>query len=167
MSENNRVILQDTSEKYATMVEKIVPPFLKLLDAIVELENATFARSEEMEAEKVEMGLPRSQVHPDYMAFMADYQKKYGELVSGKCTKKLLDRPYGRSFRKPAKYEYVSEAQIFFTMKSAKKAVIVTEYQKGTNMKHRFVIKDEDGAWKIDEIKYGFHDNNEWYIDQI
>lgn len=162
-----RVILRDTSEKYSAMVQEIVPPILELLEAITELEEATYEKYEKMEAEKQEMGLPRSQVHPNYMKFMDDYQKRYGELVSVRCTEKLLKRPYGRSFRYPAKYAYVSEAQIYFSMKSAKKAVIETEYQTGINLKHRFVLRNEDGVWKIDEIKYGFYGNEEWYIDQI
>ena len=38
---------------------------------------------------------------------------------------------------------------------------------KCTNKKYRFVLVNENGVWKIDEVKYGFGEQDKWYIDHI
>lgn len=56
MEMDERIILKDTPEKYAEMAKEIVPPFLKLMEEIVDLENSASKRLGEMEAEKVRYG---------------------------------------------------------------------------------------------------------------
>ena len=164
---NERVILRDTAEKYSEKVKEIVPPFVDLMKAIVELEDSAFEKLEEQDAEKEKMGIPSSQVHPEFLDFMEEYREQYGALVSEHCTEKLLDRPYGGSIGRPAKYLDVVNGPLYFTMKSANKAIIETENPKSSPEKLRFVLKNLDGVWKIDEVKYGFLDEDTWYIDEI
>ena len=167
MEFDKRVVLKDTAEKYAEMADKIVKPFLKLMEDIVDLEDAANKRLTEMEAEKKKMGIADSIVHPHFKEFMNEYHEKYKALAAGLCTKKLLDRPFGRSVHNPAKYIDAVNGPIYFTMKSAKKATIEIVNDKGACMKHRFVLVNEEDAWKIDEVKYGFGDKDKWYIDSI
>lgn len=61
----------------------------------------------------------------------------------------------------------VVNGPLYFTMKSANKAIIETENPKSSPEKLRFVLKNLDGVWKIDEVKYGFLDEDTWYIDEI
>ncbi len=167
MENNEKITLKDTPEKYAEMAKEIVPPFLRLLESIIAHEDAAFKVLEEQEAEKVKLGIPKHREHPGFMDFINNYREQYKALVSESCTKKLLDRPFGGSIHHPAKYIDAVEGQIFFTMKSAKKAIIVIENPERTRKKHRFVLVNEDGIWKVDEVKYGFGDIDKWYIDHI
>lgn len=45
--------------------------------------------------------------------------------------------------------------------------VIVISNEERTSKKHRFVLLNEDGAWKIDEVRYGFGEKDKWFIDHI
>ena len=167
MEMDERVILKDTPEKYAEMAKEIVPPFLKLMEEIVDLENSASKRLSEMEAEKVKLGLPRHRSHPGYLDFMNEYREQYKALVSGLCTQKLLDRPIGGSVQQPARYIDAVEGQVSFTMKSAKKAMIVISNPERTRKKFRFVLVDDAGVWKIDEVRYGFGDKDKWFISSL
>ena len=167
METNEKVILKDTPDKYSDMTKEIIPPFIKLLEEIVGLEDSAFERLEEMRKEKIEMGIPNSIAHPGFIEFMENYRERYTTLVSGLCTEKLLDRPFGGSIQHPAKYIDAINGPLFFTMKSSSKAIIEIKSNAGARMKHRFVLKNEDGTWKIDEVKYGFGEQDKWYIDHI
>ena len=167
MDIDERIVLSDTPEKYSEMTKVIVPPFLKLMKEIVALEDAAFIKLEEQEAEKVKMGIPKHRVHPDFMDLVNNYREQYKTLVAGLCTKKLLDRPFGGSIHHPAKYIDAIDGKLFFTMKSEKKAVIMICNEERTSKKHRFVLVNEDGAWKIDEVRYGFGEKDKWFIDHI
>ena len=167
MEINDRIVLVDTPEKYSEMAKEIVSPFLKLMEAIVELEDAATKVLEEQEAEKVKLGIPKHQEHPGFMEYINSYRNQYRVIASELCTQKLLDRPFGGSVHHPAKYIDAINGPLFFTMKSAKKAMIVIWNKERTNKKYRFVLVNDNGVWKIDEVKYGFGEQDKWYIDHI
>lgn len=53
-------------------------------------------------------------------------------------------------------------------MKTAKKAVVETHFSRGVDEKHKFVIKDVDGEWLVDEVYYGFENEpDKWESDDI
>ena len=149
------------------MAKIIVPPFLEVMQKLVELEDKAHIRSQEMEKEKIEMGIPSSIMHPGEMEFFNNYRDQYRAVLSPLCTKKLLARPFGVSIHHPARYIDAVEGPVFFTMKSAKKAMIDIQNNGGVRKKHRFILKVEDDIWKIDEVRYGFGDEDKWYIENL
>ncbi len=167
MEMDERIVIKDTPEKYAEMAKVIVPPFLELMKTLTDLEDKAFVRSGELDAEKAEMGIPSSIIHPGYMEFINAYRAQYREALSGMCTKKLFARPFGVSIHHPARYLDALEGTVFFTMKSDKKAMIDIKNNEGRSLKHRFIFKVEDDVWKIDEVRYGFGEEDKWYVENL
>lgn len=167
MKDNERVVLRDTPDKYVEVANEIVLPFLKLIESIVKLEDEAHAKRQEMNEEKAKMGIPEYIEHPDNEKYWDNYREQYKALVTDFCTKKLLSRPFGGVIQHPARYANAITKPVFFTMKSMKKATLDIGDYEGTLIKHRFILKNEDGVWKIDEVRYGFENGDTWYIEDI
>ena len=167
MKDNERVIFRDTPDKYIGLANEIIPPFLKLIESIVQLEDEAYAKGQEMNEEKAKMGISESTEYPDARNYWNNYREQYRALVSASCTERLLSRPIGGSIQHPARYNAAITKPVFFTMKSNKKATLDIGEYEGTHMKHCFILKNEDGVWKIDEVRYGFRNGDSWYIEEI
>lgn len=166
--ETSEVTACDTPEKYLPMKDILVPAVVAFLRQLCALEEEIYQRSEKMEADKLRAGIPKSQMAPGSMELWEEYRERYGEIAKLHCTQKLLDRGYGRSYGCPATYAYLNTGcKLDFTMKSPKKAVIVTHYHKGIDMKHQFVLKIEENEWNIDSVSYGYENESTWHVDSI
>lgn len=162
-------IINEASEKFKDKQDEICGHLFDLLRRINEIEKDIFDRDEAIVRKKPELGIPRNQIAPGQKELWAEYKERLGAVVTPVCTEKLLAKRYGGSFGSPQKYGYIDgECTVNFIMKTAKRAVVETHFKHGTNQKHKFVIRDVDGKWLLDEVYYGFEsDGDKWYSDNV
>lgn len=162
-------IINEASEKFKDRQDEICGFLFGLLRKINEIEKDVFSKSEELKRQKAELGIPKHQVGPKEEELWDEYEQRLGEVVKPACTEKLIKRRYGGSYGNPQKYGYIDgECTARFIMKTAKRAVVETDFMHGTPQSHKFVIKDVDGKWLVDEVYYGFQSNpDKWYSDNI
>ena len=158
----------DTPEAYRPMAEQLVPPVLGLLKSLSDLETEIFRRSQGLDAQKQAQGIPSHQVAPGWKDLMTEYHNRIYDLASPLCTEKLLSKGYGRSYGSSPCYGYLDgDCQIFFTMKSAKRAVIETKYHESIDKAHQFVLRPEGDGWKLDAVSYRYSDDKTWHAFHI
>lgn len=162
-------LINEASEKFKDMQSEICEPLFELLRKINEIEKDIFDRDEAIVRKKPELGIPRNQIAPGQKELWAEYKERLGEVVKPVCTEKLIGKRYGGSFGSPQKYGYIDgECTVNFIMKTAKRAVVETHFKQGTDQKHKFVIREADGKWLLDEVYYGFEsDGDKWYSDSV
>lgn len=162
-------IINEESEKFRDKQDEICGLLFDLLRKIDEIEKDVFNKSEELKRKKAELGIPKHQVGPGEEELWDEYGQRLGEVAKPAFTEKLIKRRYGGSYGKPSKYNYIGgECTATFIMKTAKRAVVQTDFMHGTPQSHKFVIRDVDGKWLVDEVYYGFQSNPEkWYSDNI
>ena len=159
-------IINEAKDKFKDLQDVICKPLFELLRQINAAEEWAYERSEELEKKKRELGLPESQEAPGMDELWEEYGKRLSEITKPYCTEKLSAN--GGSFGSPTKYAYIDEeCKVVFIMKSAKKAVVETHFNAGVDEKNKFVFKDVDGKWLLDEVYYGFEDETAWYSDGI
>lgn len=162
-------IINEASEKFKDRQDEICGLLFELLRKIDEIEKDVFSKSEELKRQKAELGIPKHQVGPGESELWDEYKERLGEVVKPACTEKLIKRRYGGSYGKPSKYDYLGgDCTATFIMKTAKRAVVQTHFSQGGFQLHKFVIRDVDGKWLVDEVYYGFDsDPEKWYSDNI
>lgn len=162
-------IINEANEKFKDKQAEICEPLFDLLRRINAIEKEIDERSEEIRRKKPELGIPQNQIAPGEKELWAEYKQRLGEVVKPVCTEKLIGKGYGGSFGNPQKYGYIDgECMVNFIMKTAKRAVVETHFKHGVDHKHKFVIRDVDGKWLLDEVYYGFEsDGDKWYSDSV
>ena len=164
----NMKITFEADEKFRPFQEEICSFLFEMLQDINNLEKEIFERNNELEAQKIKAGIPKHQVPQGWKELRDEFRERYFKIIDGKCTEKLLKRGYAGSFGNPQKFGYIhGEYRADFIMKSEKKAVIETHYSHGVDSKHKFVLKKNDGKWLLDEVYYGFENEDHWYADNI
>ncbi len=156
-------IINQASEKFKNLQDEICGTLFDLLRKLTTLENEIYERHEAI------MGKTRDshEATPEWMMLWSEYRKQLGDILKPACSEKLLKRGYGASFKNPAKYAYIDgNCKVYFIMKTAKKAVIETHDQDAGLVNHKFVLKNIDGKWIVDETYYGFETNpDKWLVD--
>lgn len=162
-------IINETAAKFKDKQGELCDFLFELLRRINALEKEIFERSEELKRKKEELGIPKNQVGPGEEELWEEYERRLGEIVKPVCTDKLLKKRYGGSYGNPPKYAYIDGGcKANFIMKTSKKAVVETHFSQGGFQLHKFVLKEADGKWLVDEVYYGFDSNPEkWYADSI
>lgn len=162
-------IINEANEKFKDKQDEICGLLFELLRKINVIEKDIFERNSAIESKKPELGIPKNQIAPGQKELWAEYKERLGGVVKPVCTEKLLAKRYGGSYGSPQKYGYIdSECTVNFIMKTAKRAVVETHFKHGTDHMHKFVIRDVDGKWLVDEVYYGFgSDPDKWYSDNI
>lgn len=164
-AENIRLVFQDTPEKFQAMAAEIVPPLLALLKQRNELEREICARFLKLREEKAAAGCSPHQAASEDTALNEEYFRRYLELVQPHCTEKLLKWGPAGSYGKPAKYDYLfgsPEPAVYFTMKSAKKAVVSTRNPVSYDYRYRFTLRPFEGEWRVDGVECAFGGQEEW-----
>ncbi len=158
----------NTKEKYKSMKDELVYLLINLLCNLCLLEEEIFVRNQKMEDDKLKAGIPTNQTAPGFKELWLEYQERYKKFIIPVCTSDLIKRGYAKSIGNPAKYAYLNnECKIYFIMKSKSRAVIEIYFFYGINQKNQFVIKKIDDSWKLSEVRYGFANKTNWYIDHI
>lgn len=158
------IVSEGTPEKHLPMMDVLITPLIELLKQLSELENEVFEKSTQLKEESIKAGNPTWREPAGRKELFAEYKEKYGQFVIPRCTEKLLKRGYASGCSKPASYDYVNTGcKIVFSMKTANRAVIETHYPHGVDAKHQFILRNIDGEWKIDSVKYGYGDEAIWH----
>ena len=164
-----KIVIEDTPEKFQPLAEVLVPPLVELLRQRNELEREICARSLKLREEQAAAGISPHQSTPAEESLWEEYRRRYLELVAPCCTEKLLRWGAARSFGKPAKYDYLfgaPEPTVYFTMKSAKKAVVSTRNPVSYDYRYRFILRPFGDEWKIDGAECAFGDREEWGVER-
>lgn len=163
-----KIVIEDTPEKFRPMAEALVPPLAELLRQRNELEREICARSLKLREEQAAAGISPHLSTPAEEALWEEYRRRYLELVTPRCTEKLLRWGAAGSFGRPAKYDYLFDAPepaVYFTMKSAKKALVSTRNPVSHDYRYRFTLRPFGDEWKIDGAECAFGNREEWSVE--
>lgn len=121
--------------------------------------------------------LDRTQISAEYDALWSDLHDEYERIVSDKCTEKLLDKGFGKSFGTSIKYiwaetdppaEIGDKRTVIFEMKAPKKAVIEVRYKRfAQNCASRFTLVKQDDKWLVDAHNWTSDYDNIWHRGHI
>lgn len=166
--ETVKIVIEDTPEKFRPMAEVLVPPLVELLRQRNELEREICARSLKLREEQAAAGISPHLSTPAEESLWEEYRRRYLELVTPRCTEKLLRWGAAGSFGRPAKYDYLFEAPepaVYFTMKSAKKALMSTRNPVSHDYRYCFTLRLFGDEWKIDGAECAFGGREEWSVE--
>ena len=151
------------------MADEIVLPLLELLQELKSLEEEVFKRNSELNAEKLILNIPANQNHPKWSGLMAEYESRYEEIAKGKVSENLMSKGYATHYSNPSEYFYVHSDDFLleFTMQQPDMAIIIIHFSGATEMKHKFIVRQINKRWVVDEKYYGFADEAIWYPDSI
>ena len=160
---------KNTPDKYKIMADEIVLPLLELLQELKSLEEEVFKRNSELNAEKLILNIPANQNHPKWSGLMAEYESRYEEIAKGKVSENLMSKGYATHYSNPSEYFYVHSDDFLleFTMQQPDMAIIIIHFSGATEMKHKFIVRQINKRWVVDEKYYGFADEAIWYPDSI
>lgn len=161
--------IKNTPEKYKGMADEIILPLLELLKELNSLEEEVFKRNSELNAEKLILNIPANQNHPKWSELMAEYESRYKEIAKGKVSKNLMSKGYATHYSNPSEYFYVHSDDFLleFAMQQSNMAIIIIHFSGATEMKHKFIVRQINKRWVVDEKYYGFADEAIWYPDSI
>lgn len=161
--------IKNTPDKYKIMADEIVLPLLELLQELKSLEEEVFKRNSELNAEKLILNIPANQNHPKWSGLMAEYESRYEEIAKGKVSENLMSKGYATHYSNPSEYFYVHSDDFLleFAMQQSDMAIIIIHFSGTTEMKHKFIVRQIDKRWVVDEKYYGFADETIWYSDSI
>lgn len=161
--------INNTPDKYKIMADEIVLPLLELLQELKSLEEEVFKRNSELNAEKLILNIPANQNHPKWSGLMAEYESRYEEIAKGKASENLMSKGYATHYSNPSEYFYVHSDDFLleFTMQQPDMAIIIIHFSGATDMKHKFIVRQINKRWVVDEKYYGFADEAIWYPDGI
>lgn len=161
--------INNTPDKYKIMADEIVLPLLELLQELNSLEEEVFKRNSELDAEKLILNIPANQNHPKWIGLMAEYESRYEEIAKEKVSENLMSKGYATHYSNPSEYFYVHSDDFLleFAMQQSDMAIIIIHFSGTTEMKHKFIVRQIDKRWVVDEKYYGFADETIWYPDGI
>lgn len=168
MTGNVALVFQDTPEKFQDIAKEIVQPLVELLWKRNELEKEICARSIKLREEEAAAGISPHQSTPEEEALWEEYRRRHLELVTPHCTEKMMKWGAAGSFGKPAKYDYLFDAPepaVYFTMRSAKKAVVSTQNPVSYGYRYRFILRPAEDGWKIDGVECAFGSAESWSVE--
>jgi len=168
MADSIQIVVRDTPEKFQGLAEEIVRPLLEVLRRRNGLERETCARSDQLQKEKAAAGVSLNLTIPAERELWGEYRRRYLEIVKPFCLPDFLKYGAARSFGKPARYDYIfdtPEAKVYFTMKSAKRAVVETIAQRSFDTRYRFVLRPDGDGWKVGAVDYAFGNDTDWHVD--
>ena len=100
---------------------------------------------------------------------MAEYESRYEEIAKGKVSENLMSKGYATHYSNPSEYFYVHSDDFLleFAMQQSDMAIIIIHFSGATEMKHKFIVRQINKRWVVDEKYYGFADEAIWYSDSI
>ena len=139
------------------------------MQGLKSLEEEDFKRNSELNAEKLILNIPANQNHPKWSGLMAEYESRYEEIAKGKVSENLMSKGYATHYSNPSEYFYVHSDDFLleFTMQQPDMAIIIIHFSGATEMKHKFIVRQINKRWVVDEKYYGFADEAIWYSDSI
>ena len=162
------IIICEASEKFKPFQDDVCGMLFEMLRELAELEKDIFERDRAYNEQKLQNGIPKNQIYPEWKDLMDEYRMKYKGIVERRCTEKLLKRGYAGSFGSPQKYGYIDgECMANFKMRAFDKATVETHYKRSLEHKQKFSLVLIDGKWLLDAVYYGFENDKTWHVDNI
>lgn len=169
MAENDNILIQNTPERFRPMAAEIVPPLLALLRARSALEQEICQRHKARRQEYLAAGGSKNQIAPGEQELWEEYRRRYLELVEPWCAPGFLKYGAVSSLACPAKYSGLAPGMVYqvtFTMRTAKKATVVTSYPRGSlEFMHRFTLCPGPEGWLVEKLQYHHSNETTWHID--
>lgn len=161
--------IKDTPDKYKRMADEIIPPLFELLKDLNSLEEEVFKRNSELDAEKLILNIPANQNNPNWTGLMEEYESRYEEIAKEKVSENLMSKGYATHYSNPSEYFYANSDDFLleFDMQQSDTAIIIIHFSGATDMKHKFIVRQINKRWVVDEKYYGFADEAIWYPDSI
>lgn len=161
--------IKNTPDKYKIMADAIIPPLLELLQELNSLEEEVFKRNSELDAEKLVLNIPVNQNHPKWIRLMQEYANRFEEITNGKVSEHLMSKGYATHYSNPSEYFYANSDDFLleFDMQQSDVAIIIIHFSGAIAMKHKFIVRQINKRWVVDEKYYGFADEAIWYSDGI
>ena len=93
--------------------------------------------------------------------------KRNSEL--NKASENLISKGYVTHYSNPSEYFYVDSDDFLleFDMQRSDVAIIIIHFSGAIDMKHKFIVRQINKKWVVDEKYYGFADEAIWYSDGI
>ena len=84
---------------------------------------------------------------------MAEYESRYKEIAKGKVSKNLMSKGYATHYSNPSEYFYVHSDDFLleFDMQQSDTAIIIIHFSGATDMKHKFIVRQINKRWVVDE----------------
>lgn len=139
------------------IINQAEPRFRYLQDTICEPLFAMLREINEVE---------KNAVAPNFADFAASLQN----IVSGKCTAKLLAKGYGNCIHKPPKYRWVDteDCVVIFRMDKPKRATVEASFKVGTlDAKDRFTLIKQGDEWLVDAFNHWSTYDEIWHRGTI
>lgn len=95
-----------------------------------------------------------------------DFAAKYANIVSGKCTAKLLAKGCGSCIHKPVKYRWLDTdgCTVIFQMDKPKRAVVEAHYTITKHQyKHKFTLIKQGDKWLVDAFNWWTDYDGIWH----
>ena len=80
-----------------------------------------------------------------------------------------MSKGYATHYSNPSEYFYVHSDDFYWNLICSKSdtATIIIHFSGATDMKHKFIVRQINKRWVVDEKYYGFADEAIWYPDSI
>ncbi|MCI8653123.1 MAG: hypothetical protein HFF11_05440 [Angelakisella sp.] len=165
----DEIIFLDTPERYRPMAAEIVPPLLALLRERSALEEEIWNRLNSLRKEFAAGGGSPNQLPPGSLQVCEEYQRRYQELAASRCIPGFLKNSGPISCARPGKYSFLGSGSgepVTFTMKTARKAVVVTGCPRSSlRFLYRFTLRPGPEGWLIAKIEYHHSNETSWHMD--
>lgn len=168
-------IINNADDKFKNMQGELCGLLFDMLREINALEMKIGKRDALIKKKIPELN--STQISAEFNAMWSDFHDEYELIVSNKCTEKLLDKGFGKSFSTSIKYiwaepeppaEIGDKRTVIFEMKSSKRAVIEVRYKRFTqSCASRFTLIKQDGNWLVDAHNWTSDYDNIWHRGHI
>ena len=148
---NLKIILDETPERFRSVAEQVLPPFIRLFEDYAKQMTPLMERMHEA-WENNRNGEATEQVHAIYNECMSAKDS----LLSGRITDNIYVSAYDTV---PSRFTYfLTGGTLRFIMKTTKKITIQTLFTDHNDdiIRHKFVLRPSGEEWLIDWFGYGY-----------
>lgn len=162
MNQNLNIDKSQTPEKFQHLTAGILDFLLGIMEALDTLEKEIYERHQALQSERT----TPNQIHEDEDSLWEDYFQRCEKIIAPVSAKPYKDT---RTFGSPAHYDYLNHpaTKIILVVKSTNRATVEFLFDSGIAKKEQFVLKNDNGNWKIDTKKYGYPDEAVWRKDEL
>ena len=162
------LIIEASDNQPEALKREILPTFIAFLRDITRLEENTQRKSQILEREKLEDGLSDFARTPEIEKLWIHYHEQFEKLATPLCSPKLLQRGYAETFATPARFHYINNGcRLSVAFPDEHTIEIIAKDFSKLQQKDRFILRNIENKWLIDEVYYTYPNSERWYMDSI
>lgn len=162
------LIIEASDNQPEALKREILPTFITFLRDITRLEESTQRKSQTLEREKLEDGLSDFARTPEIEKLWVQYHEQFEKLAVPLCSPKLLQRGYAETFATPARFHYINNGcRLSVAFPDEHTIEIIAKDFSKLQQKDRFILRNIENKWLIDEVYYTYPNSERWYMDSI